>query len=139
MPDAAKSETKAGLEAFAAYWFEVLHYSYQSGDTKPLEAVSGPNCKVCNATLATSLDGNAKGRWIVGGKIKIFGTQSDFVKTPAGDYQILIQLKQDLFKVYDSSGRVIHTNPDMGDAIEIMEASFEGGHWTANTLEVMAR
>lgn len=66
LPEVAKTETKEGLEAFARYWFELLSYSFETGDTKPLEAVSGPNCAFCrglsdNVTAAWS--GN---KWVVG-------------------------------------------------------------------------
>jgi hypothetical protein len=43
LPEVAKTETKEGLEAFARYWFELLSYSYETGDTKQLEAASDPN------------------------------------------------------------------------------------------------
>ncbi len=32
LPEAAKAETKEGLEAFARYWFELLSYGYETGD-----------------------------------------------------------------------------------------------------------
>ena len=32
LPEAAKAETKEGLEAFARYWFELLNYGYETGD-----------------------------------------------------------------------------------------------------------
>ncbi|MFP5313120.1 MAG: DUF6318 family protein, partial [Actinomycetes bacterium] len=38
LPEVAKTETKEGLEAFAKYWYELLSYGYESGDTKPLSS-----------------------------------------------------------------------------------------------------
>ncbi len=32
LPEAAKAETKEGLEAFARYWYSLLNYAYETGD-----------------------------------------------------------------------------------------------------------
>src|SRR6478736_5308400 len=47
LPEAAKAETKEGLEAFARYWYSALSYAYETGDMGPLDSVSAPTCASC--------------------------------------------------------------------------------------------
>ena len=39
LPEAAKAETKEGLEAFARYWFALLNYAYETGDMSGLNSI----------------------------------------------------------------------------------------------------
>src|SRR6478736_5613204 len=47
LPEVAKTETKEGAEAFTKYWFSVLSYAYETGDTAALSTLSKPECTVC--------------------------------------------------------------------------------------------
>jgi hypothetical protein len=44
LPEAAKAETKEGLEAFARYWYSLMNYAYETGNLAPVSAVSSSNC-----------------------------------------------------------------------------------------------
>ncbi len=44
LPDAAKAETKEGLEAFARYWFQLLSYGYETGDVSRIVEITSPAC-----------------------------------------------------------------------------------------------
>ena len=47
LPEVAKTETKEGLEAFAAYWFEQVNFAYESGDVTGVQAVTSQICVFC--------------------------------------------------------------------------------------------
>src|SRR4249919_253801 len=47
LPEAAKAETKKGLEAFARYWYALLNYSYETGDLSRINSISSPSCALC--------------------------------------------------------------------------------------------
>lgn len=71
LPEVAKTETKEGAEAFAKYWFSVLSYSYETGNTESLSAVSGPDCTFCQGLVDNIEEAWAEGKWISGGQIEI--------------------------------------------------------------------
>src|SRR5687767_12970289 len=37
LPEAAKKESKAGVVAFAKYWYSTLNFAYETGDFDPLD------------------------------------------------------------------------------------------------------
>src|SRR6478736_4822990 len=47
LPEAAKAETKEGLEAFARYWYELLNYAYETGDLTRISSISSATCALC--------------------------------------------------------------------------------------------
>jgi hypothetical protein len=47
LPEAAKANSKEGLEAFATYWYQALSYAYETGDTTIVSQLSGSNCVFC--------------------------------------------------------------------------------------------
>jgi hypothetical protein len=53
-PEAAKAKTKAGQKAFIEYWFKTYNYAFETGDTKPLQAVSGKDCEFCDQVVSKS-------------------------------------------------------------------------------------
>ncbi len=139
MPEAAKKETKAGLEAFMRYWLDVLYYSYQTGDTQALDQISGPDCLACNQANETITPGNDKGRWLVGGEVNILSSQSNFKKTDEGNYQLIVKFRQIPIQVYSSSGELLEETSKKDFTVQILEAVHENGSWTANTLETLTQ
>jgi hypothetical protein len=49
-PEAAKAKTKAGQKAFIEYWFKTYNYAFDTGDIKPIQAVSGEDSQLCEQT-----------------------------------------------------------------------------------------
>src|SRR5438067_5037897 len=76
LPEDAKAKTKEGLEAFARYWYSTLSYAYETGDMKPLEAITSPTCTTCNSVKQSISSWHADGRWLAGGALVVQGTQS---------------------------------------------------------------
>ncbi|WP_354214407.1 MULTISPECIES: DUF6318 family protein [unclassified Arthrobacter] len=70
LPEVAKTETKEGLEAFTAYWYSTLSYAYETGDTRNLATISGPNCVFCSGLREGITTAWRDGRWVNGGKIE---------------------------------------------------------------------
>ena len=70
MPELAKENSEAGLEAFIGYWFQELGYAYETGNaTKSLE-LSSNTCSLCQH-LAKSVEANyTNGRWLSGGTFR---------------------------------------------------------------------
>ena len=95
LPEAAKVETKEGLEAFAKNWYALLNYSYETGDLSGINSISSPSCALCGKVFPGIQKWNSEGRWIVGSTVTVHAVQSTFVKTPNGDFQVAIQSQQE--------------------------------------------
>lgn len=55
LPEAATVGDAAGAEAFVRHWVDVLNYAYETGDTGPLDAITGSACDLC-AQAADSIE-----------------------------------------------------------------------------------
>ncbi|HSU47181.1 MAG TPA: DUF6318 family protein, partial [Arthrobacter sp.] len=71
LPEVAKTETKEGAEAFTKYWFSVLSYAYETGDTADLSKHSKAACSFCQGLVEDIEAAWAEGKWISGGQIEI--------------------------------------------------------------------
>lgn len=102
LPEAAKTETKEGLEAFAKYWYEALSYAYETGDTSYFKSVSGTECVFC-AGLSKGVESAWRdGKWIEGGTIE---TPSVTVQLSSGTAsQATIQVLQQQIGIRKADG-----------------------------------
>ncbi|MDI3242163.1 DUF6318 family protein [Arthrobacter sp. AL08] len=135
LPDAAKAETKEGLEAFARYWYSTVTYAYEAGDVSALEAASGPSCDSCARVREVVQGWHSEGRWLAGGKLVVEGVQSRFVETGRAEYQVLIQVRQESLSYYRAD-KTLDEKTEPGPAVgDIMVATYESGKWKAATVE----
>jgi Family of unknown function (DUF6318) len=104
LPEAAKAETKEGLEAFAAYWYSALSYAYETGDLSPLNQVTGSACSTCESAKKIITNWNSDGRWLEGGKIITPAVETTFKVASDGNYQVVVQVKQSELRAYKSDG-----------------------------------
>jgi len=134
LPEVAKTETKEGLEAFTAYWFELLNYAYQTGDVAGLESVTSPGCDYCSK-LSTSLITNYQGnRWLSGGKITIPVRTTTFERSADGNFQVILQVLQSPISYYEPGGREFRTASNGSNTGNVLLANFEAGAWRVNDL-----
>ncbi|AXJ10147.1 hypothetical protein CFN17_11305 [Arthrobacter sp. PM3] len=139
LPEAAKAESKEGLEAFARYWYTTLSYAYETGDIKPLESVSSSSCVSCGRVKKVVQGWHTEGRWLVGGKMVVEGVQTNFVETRPAEYQVLIQVYQDALSYYRADKTLDEKTEPSPAAGDIMIASYGGGSWKAVTVEHLAK
>ncbi|YCQ00346.1 DUF6318 family protein [Arthrobacter sp. R4-81] len=68
MPEAAKAETKEGLEAFAKYWYALMNYAYETGNLEPIKSLAAPasSCAICDKIFPAVEKWNSEGRWVEG-------------------------------------------------------------------------
>lgn len=135
MPDVAKTETKEGLEAFAKYWFELLSYGYETGDTKPLSALTSPVCTMCERAKQVQEGWHQDGRWLAGGRLTTPSISTAFVVTPSGNYQVAVQVSQEPLSYYNPDKTLDSTDPKPADSGNLMLAIFRDGAWFVQTVE----
>ncbi|WP_235036432.1 DUF6318 family protein [Arthrobacter sp. 18067] len=70
MPELAKENSKAGLEAFIGYWFQLLSYSYETGDDSRAKELSSESCLLCTDLLSGVATNYTDGRWLIGGQYR---------------------------------------------------------------------
>ncbi|MHC6593150.1 DUF6318 family protein [Arthrobacter sp. C152] len=134
LPEAAKAETKEGLEAFTRYWFELLNYAYQTGDVAGLQAVTSPNCEYCSK-LATSLTTNYQGgRWLAGGKITTPASTTSFERSDDGNFQVVLQVLQTPVSYYEPGGKEFRAASNGSNTGNVLLADFVNGAWRVNDL-----
>lgn len=135
LPEVAKTETKEGLEAFAKYWFELLSYGYETGDTKPLSALTSPACTMCERAKEVQQGWHQEGRWLAGGRITTPSINTTFVVAPDGNYQVAVQVSQEALSYYNSDKTLDETAPKPADSGNLMLAVFRQGSWFVQTVE----
>lgn len=134
-PPLADVFSKAGVEAFAGYWYEILSYGFETADFAPLDAISGPGCVPCGKVKAATPAWHKDGRWTVGGKVLVDRAQSAFVPTPEGAYQVILSVHQTLQWYYRADGTLEDLAAGSNQMDDIMVAVFKDGHWIAMTAE----
>ena len=70
-PASISEDTPAAAEDFARYFVAVAEYSWNSGDTTTLRAISTPECKMCTSIADDIDERNEKGGWSQGLEYKI--------------------------------------------------------------------
>ncbi|WAP52938.1 DUF6318 family protein [Arthrobacter sp. ATA002] len=138
MPDIAKEESKEGLVAFGDYWFSLVNYGFETGDSDPVWEISAPDCARCEIFYTDLEEGYINDDWIHGGKININSSGTQFVKTPEGRYQLLLSIRQDAVANRGPNGKVFFEAPiDKTTTAQIMEATYVSDHWVVNLVENM--
>ncbi len=135
LPEVAKTETKEGLEAFARHWYATLTYAYETGDMKPLESISSPTCVSCARVKEVVEGWHSGGQWIAGGRMVVEGAQTKFLEVAPGEYQVLIQVRQEPLSYYRADRSLDETTESKPAIGDIMVAGYEAGVWTAKTVE----
>ena len=135
LPEAAKAETKEGLEAFARYWYSLLNYAYETGDLSLVKAISSQTCALCGKVFPGIEKWNTDGRWIVGATITVHAVQSTFVRTETGDFQVAIQSQQAAGSLKNPDGSDAQTVEESGMLGDILVARHENGSWAVKNVD----
>jgi hypothetical protein len=82
--------------------------------------------------------GFASGDWLAGGNFNIRAVESTFTRTDRGRYQVLIRLSQREVTSYGPGGKVYAVIEEAPPGVQIMEATYRDGEWTAENVETIA-
>jgi len=133
LPEAAKANTKEGVEAFARYWFQALSYAYETGDTTIVDRISGPNCVFCTGLKDTIKVAWADGKWIVGGTLQTPSVSAKFVPG-AESQQATIQVIHQPVSIHKSDGTLYQEPTQGSNRASQMVTRFDANGWTAVDL-----
>ncbi|WOH19099.1 DUF6318 family protein [Paenarthrobacter sp. GOM3] len=136
MPELAKENSEAGLEAFIGYWYAQLSYVDETGNMSAWLPLNSPNCRLCAQLQKSGEDAYINGRWIAGGRIRVpvIHVQWSTENVPAATVQV-IQERIDYYNADGSVGRV--RSEASNDAFAFFAKHIEGA-WTVVDLGVIA-
>ncbi|WP_035761109.1 DUF6318 family protein [Paenarthrobacter nicotinovorans] len=103
MPELAKENSKAGLEAFIGYYYAVKNHANQTGEITVLATLSTPDCVVCSHMQRAATDSYRDGRWIVGGAIHVPTVDMKWVPDDIS-HTARAQVIQDAIVYYNADG-----------------------------------
>lgn len=132
MPEVAKTETKEGLEAFVRYWYEVLDYAYETGDTESLAIISGPNCVFCTGLKDGVEEAWGEGRWISGGGIDTPAITATI--EPNAEPYAVVQVIQQAIEIRNPDGSLHQAPTAATNTGSRAAATFAPQGWTMTDL-----
>lgn len=134
LPEVAKTETKAGAIAFARYWFQVLSYSYESGELSLLEGMAPPTCGACQKSAEGIRAWHSEGRWLVGGQISTPAIDTTFSKDETGKYKVSVQVHQVPLSYVRADGSIARTDPPAADQGNLLIISYSSDSWRLDEI-----
>ncbi|QOD04240.1 DUF6318 family protein [Pseudarthrobacter sp. BIM B-2242] len=129
LPEVAKTETKEGAIAFARYWYQVLSYSYESGELSLLEGMAPPTCGACQKSAEGIRAWHSEGRWLIGGQISTPAIDTTFSKDEAGKYKVSVQVHQIPLSYVRADGTIAHADPQAADQGNLLIISYGTNSW----------
>lgn len=129
LPEVAKTETKEGAIAFGSYWYQVLSYSYETGDVALLESLTPKTCAPCQKSVEAIKAWHSEGRWLIGGQISTPAVDSTFSKDDSGKYKVAVQVHQVPLSYVRSDGTIARTDPQAADQGNLLIVSYSTDSW----------
>ena len=128
MPELAKENSKAGLEAFIGYWYATYSYATETGDLGPWSQ-STDVTTVSGAAYKKAVELNyTKGRWVVGGRITtpvIEVLWQEGLNTQSAKVQVL----QEQILYFDADGSSGQQGTPEFNTAEAVKATYRGNSW----------
>jgi hypothetical protein len=132
LPEVAKTETKEGAEAFAKYWFSILSYAYETGDTAALSKLAKPECGFCQGLVHDIEAAWAENKWISGGQIDI--PVATAKPSSDGSMQVVLQVLQKELVIHNQDGSPYQEKTAATNAGSVATVKFAAGGWEVNDL-----
>ncbi|WP_232481444.1 DUF6318 family protein [Arthrobacter sp. YN] len=136
MPELAKENSKAGLEAFIGYWYAQLSYVDETGDMSSWLPLISEDCRLCLRLRESAEDGYTDGRWLTGGKISV-----PVVEVLWRDNSIQsakVQVIQQQIDYYNADGSIGRSSSEASNDAFALFAKYVDGSWIVVDLGVIA-
>jgi hypothetical protein len=128
MPELAKENTKAGLEAFIRYWYATYSYATETGDVGPW-SLATDTTTVSGAAYKRAIDANySDGRWVVGGRISIPVIEVLW-KDDTDPQAAKVQVLQEQIQYFDADGSIGQQATPAYNTAEAVMVSYQMGRW----------
>lgn len=132
MPELAKENSKAGLEAFIRYWYAVGNYANETGDISVLGTLSTPECKACAYFQKASTDSYKNGRWMVGGHMDVPALEVEWDSRTTSTV-VRVQVIQEAISYRNADGSEGRAPEAATNDAFVLVATFEAGWKVVDT------
>ncbi|WP_308196382.1 DUF6318 family protein [Paenarthrobacter sp. TYUT067] len=136
MPDLAKENSKAGLEAFIGYWYAQQNYAAETGDQSMWSQLSAPECQTCKRIEKGISDSHIHGRWSVGGSISIPAIESLWLDG-ARNQQAKVQVIQEQIDYFNADGTPGRASEAATNSAFGLFATYGSAGWTVTNLGII--
>ncbi|MDR6988175.1 hypothetical protein J2Y66_002679 [Paenarthrobacter nitroguajacolicus] len=128
MPELAKENSKAGLEAFIEYWYATYSYATETGDLTAWMASTDTTTESGGAYKRAIELNYTRGRWVVGGRITI--PIIEVLWKDGLDLQSAkVQVIQEQIQYFDAEGRPGQQTTPAYNTAEAVMARYQSGAW----------
>lgn len=132
LPEVAKTETKEGAEAFTKYWFSVLSYAYETGDTAALSKLSKAECSFCQGLVNDIEAAWAEDKWVSGGQIEIPVATAE--PSTDGAMQVVLQVLQKELLIHNQDGSLYQEKTAATNAGSVAMVNYADAEWVVHHL-----
>ncbi|MET3903245.1 DUF6318 family protein [Paenarthrobacter sp. 4246] len=136
MPELAKENSKAGLEAFIRYWYAQLSYVDETGDVSSWLPLISEDCRLCLRLRESAEDGYTDGRWLMGGKISVPVVEvlwrDDSIQSAK------VQVIQQQIDYYNADGSIGRSSSEASNDAFAFFAKYVNDSWIVVDLGVIA-
>ncbi|WP_026548368.1 DUF6318 family protein [Paenarthrobacter nicotinovorans] len=136
MPELAKENSKAGLEAFIGYWYAQQNYAMETGDQTSWSQLSAAECQTCKRIEKGISDSHINGRWSVGGSISIPVIESTWANGTANQ-QAMVQVIQEQIDYYNADGTLGRASEAATNSAFGLLATHGSNGWTVTDLGIL--
>ncbi|MGO4147681.1 DUF6318 family protein [Paenarthrobacter sp. YAF11_1] len=128
MPELAKENSKAGLEAFIGYWYATYSYATETGELTDWMASTDTTTKSAG-TYKKAVELNyINGRWVVGGRIST--PVIEVLWKEGADHQSArVQVLQERIQYIDADGSSGQEMTPAHNTAEAVMLSYRDGKW----------
>ena len=104
MPELAKENSKAGLEAFIGYWYATYSYAIETGDLTAWRNITNTAIPVAVAHIDSVRLNYIEGRWMAGGRLVKPRVDVTWNSSPDQIQSAKVQVIQEAIQSYDAVG-----------------------------------
>ena len=128
MPELAKENSKAGLEAFIGYWYATYSYATETGDLEPW-SLGTDTTTVSGAAYKKAVELNyTSGRWVAGGRISTPVIEV-FWKEGSDPQPAKVQVLQEQIEYFDADGSSGQQTTPAYNTAEAVMVTYRSGRW----------
>ncbi|MFC8040284.1 DUF6318 family protein [Paenarthrobacter sp. NPDC057355] len=104
IPELAKENSKAGLEAFIGYWYATYSYAIETGDLTAWRNITNTAIPVAVAHNDSVRLNYIEGRWMAGGRLVTPRVDVTWNSNPDRIQSAKVQVIQEAIQYYDAGG-----------------------------------
>ncbi|MGR0161813.1 DUF6318 family protein [Paenarthrobacter nitroguajacolicus] len=129
MPELAKENSKAGLEAFIRYWYATYSYAIETGDLASWKAVTDTTVPAAVAHEKSVNLNYINGRWLAGGRLTVPAIEVVWSPSESTTHSTKVQVIQEAIQYFDADGTNGQKDSTATNTADAVFTNYIGGDW----------